>query len=131
MPKRTRSILPIAALAAVLCFSTVGVSARQSLLSNLLQTVVNLLSPVLGLLTNDLLDQLATQPGASVQIIMRGEVGALVEVAARHNLPVVRTLDEFIVTVANAEQVAGTRRRVRGQGTRERHARAERDEGFG
>ncbi len=107
MPKPTRSVLPIAALTAVLGFSAVGVTTGQGLLSNLLQPVLGLLGPVLGLLTNDLLDQLAKQPTQSAPIIMRGEVGALLDVAARHNLPVVRTLDEFIVTVANAAQVAG------------------------
>src|SRR5262245_22085605 len=108
-------LLPAAALAVILAISSVGVSARQGLLGNLLQnvlrllpgvtsTVVNpvlgLLQPVLHLLTNDLVAQLVSAPDQPARIIMRGNVTQLLGVAARHGLPVHRTLDEFIVTSA-------------------------------
>jgi hypothetical protein len=90
--------------AVFIALSTVGTSARQSLVSNLLQPVLGLLTPVLGLLTNDLLHQLTTSPEFPARIIVCGDVGALFDVAARHRLPVLRVLDEFVVTRANAAQ---------------------------
>jgi subtilisin family serine protease len=90
----------------VVAMSSVGLGARQSLVGSLLNPVLALLNPVLDLLTNDLLQQLTTRPDVPVRIIVRGNVPELLEVASRHRVPVVRRLDEFIVTVANAAQIA-------------------------
>src|SRR5688572_5196296 len=112
--RRSRVLLiPIVVLAALVALSPVGLHARQGLLWNLLppilgllQPVLGLLQPVLGLLTSDLVAQLALAPDQPARIIVRGNVTQLLDVATRHGLPVLRTLDEFIVTSATAAQVA-------------------------
>ena len=96
MSKRQRSLLlPCAILATVLGLTTVRVTARQLPLAWLSDTLQQLLR---------------LEPLVPVRVIVEGDVATLRGAAARLGIPIVRTLDKYIVVRADAAQVTALQR---------------------
>src|SRR5262245_50238527 len=89
---RCGNALKVAVLVAVLVSAGVGVTARQE--------------RTLAYISSALLAQLQLQPLQQHRILLHGNVTALGEAAARLGVRIVRTLDDYVVVMANARQVA-------------------------
>ena len=72
--------------------------------------------PLLAAIAQDVLSRLLDLPGRPVRVLLKGDPAQLRAAALRVGLAAERTLDEFIVTSANAAQVAALSRRAGGAG---------------